>query len=77
LTEELEGLKKAAGAIFIGTSSGTTAQALASYFLKKTAKNKNGVVRKFTSSKPLHAIPYLPLSALMKVPMRSPTPTPS
>jgi threonine dehydratase len=50
LTEELvgglkstveSGAEKAAGAIFIGTSSGTTAQALASYFLKKTAKNKN------------------------------------
>ncbi len=29
------------GAIFIGTSSGTTAQALASYFLKKSGNNSN------------------------------------
>lgn len=42
LVEELEGPPKTAGAIFIGTSSGTTAQALASHFLKKIAKDKNG-----------------------------------
>jgi threonine synthase len=41
LATELEGPKKTAGAVFIGTSSGTTAQALASYFLEKTALIKN------------------------------------
>jgi threonine dehydratase len=33
--------KKSAAAIFIGTSSGTTAQALASYLLKKTTEHKS------------------------------------
>jgi threonine dehydratase len=43
LATELEVSKKAAGAIFIGTSSGTTAQALASYFLKNASRFKDGV----------------------------------
>lgn len=40
-TTEESGAEKA-GAVFIGTSSGTTAQALASYFLEKTSTKKNG-----------------------------------